>query len=173
MDIGFGIKVPRTEWGDMDAAGYNTAVQEKLRAYDFSESDEPQISTPVFYKTEESLLSDRQKLVVIEELSEASVDSIKEALLRLKERAPKLFHNQFGFSDAPRQFYILLLPPESTSAIQVATKRAAESPDDSDYFFLPILVDLEHERLSYDKPSLTSHLEHRRMVSNIDDYFRI
>lgn len=157
----------------MDIAGYNTAVQEKLRAYDFSESDEPQISTPVFYKTEESLLSDRLKLVVIEELPDASVDTIKEIISKLQGRAPMLFHRLFGYSDNPRQFYVLLLPTETTSGMRVATKRAAEVPDDADYFFLPILIDFEHETLVYEKPSLTSHMDHRRMASNTDDYFKI
>lgn len=157
----------------MDVAGYRTAVHEKLRAYDFVESEEPQITTPVFSKREEALLSNRQKLVVIEELSEPSVESIKDTLSNLKQRVNLLFNGLFESPDEPRQFYVLLLPHESSSAMHVATKRAAESPANSNVFFLPILVDLDSERLVYEKPSLTAPLEHRRMARNIEGYFKI
>ena len=158
----------------MDAGEYLDNIKEQLRAYDFEERKTTKFNHPVFEKYQEGLFQDKAKTVVLKEVPDPTVEAVKESIEMVEKTIIQSENTIFGEDASPSHFYAILIPSESTKAMDIAVERAAKNPSDrSNWYFLPILVNLDDETLSYQDTSLMPHWEHRKMARNIDDYFRV
>lgn len=158
----------------MDAGEYLSNIEEQLRAYDFEEREITEFNNSVFEKYDEGLIQNKAKTVVLKEVPDPTVEGIKESIELVEKTIIQNESAIFSEDASPFHFYAILVPSESTKAMDIAVKRAAKNPNDrSNWYFLPILVNLDDETLSYQDTSLMPHWEHRMMVRNIDDYFRV
>ena len=158
----------------MDSGEYLNIVKEQLRAYDFQEREVAEFDHPLFEKRDQGLISDKSRTIIIKEVPESTVESVKNSAVFVKENVVQNNSTIFNEDASTFQFYAIFIPPKSTKAMEIAVERAAKNQNSgSNWFLLPMLVDLDNETLAYQDPSLFSHNQHHEMVNNIDKYFRV
>lgn len=156
----------------METEEYLSLIKEQLRAYNFEEVSTEGFSQPVFLKSDEYTLGTKVKIVVITRINESSVEAVKDLIAEVKEGIYSEYWGLSGDQDIPDHNYLLIVPSESTNPMKTAVRREAEGLS-SDAFFLPMIVDLQEETLAYKDSGLILHWEHRMMVRNLNDYFKL
>jgi hypothetical protein len=159
----------------MDASEYLSTVREQLRAYDFLEQyDGSPFDDPFYYRETDGRVRTREEWILLVELDDASVETVKDTT----DTAVDAF-SQIADKNGPldrRWWYLLMVPPAVNRPMTVAVERAAGSIEQKDRsgMFLPILADLENARLERADASGTQNLTaFRKVVANVDDYFRL
>jgi hypothetical protein len=159
----------------MDSTEYLSTVREQLRAYDFLEQGDGSPSDyPLYYRGTDGRVRTREEWVILVELDEASVETVKETI----DTAVNAF-SELADENGPldrRWWYLLMVPPTVNRPMVVAVERAAGSieQNDRDGMFLPVLADLENGRLERTEASGTQNITaFRKVVKNVDDYFRL
>lgn len=159
----------------MDTSEYVSTVQDQLRAYDFIDQHELHLSqNPLYYRETDGRVRTREEWVIVVELEEASVGTVKETIDDAIDVFCKVA-DENGPLDR-RWWYLLMVPTNVDRPMVVAVERAAGSIDRDDRtgMFLPVLADIENGRLERADASGSQNLTaFRKVVENVDDYFRL
>ncbi|MBX0325244.1 hypothetical protein EGH21_19645 [Halomicroarcula sp. F13] len=157
----------------MDAAEYVHSVKEQLRAFDFVEEDDyrnPGMIDSCFYRCTDGVVNTTEEVVAIVRLTEADVESVKEAI----EASKSFFEwkEDGGLEATNRRWtYALLILDSASGPVRTAVKRMVGKFEGG--FILPVIATMDDEALVYERPGKLKKVgNHKKVSENAQKYFK-